>query len=93
MAAQAQRNEALIERPQMMFYIRHRADLPRGLALAVQSWTEQQEPADAALLIEAALASDRPADARPVLDWMRRTGYTDPVLASLARTLQTRLGR
>lgn len=93
MAAQAQRNEALIERPQMMFYIRHGADLPRGLALAVQSWSEQQEPADAALLIEAALASDRPAEARPVLDWMRRTGYTDPTLAALARTLQTRLGR
>lgn len=93
MASQAQRNEALIERPQMMFYIRHRADLPRGLELARQSWAEQQEPADAALLIEAALATDRPEDGRPVLDWMQRTGYTDPTLAALARTLQTRLGR
>lgn len=93
MASQAQRNEALIERPQMMYYIRHRADLPLGLSLARQSWAEQQEPADAALLIEAALATDRPADARPVLDWMQRTGYTDPTLATLARRLQTRLGR
>jgi hypothetical protein len=93
MDAQAQRNEALIERPQMMYYIRHKADLPRGLALARDSWAEQQEPADAALLIEAALATNRPEDARPVLTWMQRTGYTDPTLAALARTLQTRLGR
>lgn len=93
MEAQAQRNEALIERPQMMYYVRHRADPARGLALARDSWAEQQEPADAALLIEAALANDRPDDARPVLEWMRRTGYTDPALAALARTLQTRLGR
>lgn len=93
MDAQARRNEALIERPQMMYYIRHKADPPRGLALARDSWTEQQEPADAALLIEAALATNRPEDARPVLNWMQRTGYTDPTLAALARTLQTRLGR
>ncbi len=93
MDAQALRNEALIERPQMMYYVRHRADLPRGLALARQSWAEQQEPADAALLIEAALANDKPDDAKPVLAWMERTGYTDPTLAALARTLQTRLGR
>ncbi len=93
MDAQAQRNEALIERPQMMYYIRHKADLPRGLQLARDSWAEQQEPADAALLIEAALATNRPEDARAVLTWMQRTGYTDPTLAALARTLQTRLGR
>lgn len=93
MDAQTRRNEALIERPQMMFYVRHRADLQRGLALARQSWAEQQEPTDAALLIEAALATDRPEDARPVLAWMHRTGYTDPTLAALATTLQTRLGR
>ena len=93
MDAQTRRNEALIERPQMMFDVRHRADLQRGLALARQSWAEQQEPTDAALLIEAALATDRPEDARPVLAWMQRTGYTDPTLAALATTLQTRLGR
>ena len=95
--SQALREEALIERPQMVYLIRHQrgnaADLQRGLALAVENWRTQQEPPDAALLVEAALALDQPAQAAPVLDWMQTSGYTDPTLAPLAQALRTRLGR
>ena len=96
-ASQALRDEALIERPQMVYLIRHRQndpqDLARGLALAVENWRTQQEPPDAALLAEAALALNQAQAAAPVLDWMQATGYTDPTLAPLAQTLRTRLGR
>ena len=95
--SQALRDEALIERPQMVYLIRHRRgdaqDLARGLSLATENWRTQQEPPDAALLVEAALASNQPAAAAPVLDWLQATGYTDPTLAPLAQTLRTRLGR
>jgi len=95
--SQALRDEALIERPQMVYLIRHRRgdaqDLARGLSLAAENWRTQQEPPDAALLVEAALASNQPAAAAPVLDWLQATGYTDPTLAPLAQTLRTRLGR
>lgn len=91
MKVQAERGEALIERPQMIYYIRVGRDLERGLALATQNWREQNEPADAVLLLEAALQLKQPRAGGPVLRWMSQTGYTDPVLAPLARQLQDQL--
>jgi tetratricopeptide (TPR) repeat protein len=91
MQVQAERGEALIERPQMTYYIRAGRDLERGLALASQNWREQNEPADAVLLMEAALRLNRPSAGEPVLRWMAQTGYTDPVLEPLARQLQQQL--
>ncbi len=91
MAVQAERGEAMIERPQMVYYIRTGRDVPRGLALASQNWREQNEPADAVLLLEAALQLNQPTAGEPVLRWMSATGYTDPVLAPLAAKLQAQL--
>ncbi|MCO4094423.1 MAG: hypothetical protein HEQ37_11820 [Acidovorax sp.] len=81
----------MIERPQMVYYIRTGRDVPRGLALASQNWREQNEPADAVLLLEAALQLNQPTAGEPVLRWMSATGYTDPVLAPLAAKLQAQL--
>ncbi len=91
--AQDTRGEALIERPQMQYWIRTGRDVARGLELAARNWAEQQEPADAVLLAEAALARNEPARAAPVLDWLAATGYTDPALDPLAQQLRQRLGR
>lgn len=91
--AQDARGEALIERPQMQYWIRSGRDVGRGLDLAARNWAEQQEPADAVLLAEAALARNEPARAAPVLDWLAVTGYTDPALDPLAQQLRQRLGR
>ncbi len=91
--AQEARGEALIERPQMQYWIRTGRDVARGLALAARNWAEQQEPADAVLLAEAALALNEPARAAPLLDWLATTGYTDPALDPLAQQLRQRLGR
>ena len=91
--AQDARGETLIERPQMQYWIRTGRDVARGLDLAARNWAEQQEPADAVLLAEAALARNEPQRAAPVLDWLASTGYTDPALDPLAQQLRQRLGR
>lgn len=92
-ASQTERGEALIERPRMIYLIRHGHDVGAGLALAVENWKTQNEPPDAVLLAEAALKHQQPKAAEPVLDWMARTGYTEPALAALAQQLKAALGR
>jgi hypothetical protein len=92
-ASQSERGEALIERPRMIYLIRHGHDVAAGLALAVANWTTQNEPPDAVLLAEAAIKRGQPKAAEPVLDWMARTGYTEPALAALAQQLKAALGR
>lgn len=87
--SQALRREELIERPQMVYLIQYGQDIKAGLALAAANWRDQQEPADAVLLLEAALLGNQPKAGAPVLDWMRKTGYTEPTLAALAQRVQT----
>ncbi len=86
--SQALRKEALIERPQMVYLISYGQDPQAGLAMAIANWRDQQEPADAVLLLQAALLTQQPKAGASVLDWMRKTGYTDPVLANLAQRIQ-----
>ena len=53
----------------------HLLDRPgEALELARRNWATQREPADARILLEAALAASQPAAAQPVLDWLDRTG-------------------
>ena len=59
----------------------------------MENWRTQNEPPDAVLLAEAALKHRQPKAAEPVLDWMARTGYTEPALAALAQQLKAALGR
>lgn len=91
MAAQRLRAEGLIERPTLIYLIRLGKDLTAGLDLAARNWSEQKEPPDALLLVEAALQLQTPQAAQPVLDWMARTGYTDPVLAKAVAQIKDRL--
>jgi hypothetical protein len=59
-------------------------DDPVGaLDLAVRNWSLQREPADARLLVAAALAAGEPAAARPALEWVAKTGLQDHQLAGL----------
>ena len=90
---QALRGENLIERPTMVYLITYGRDVQQGLQLAADNWSTQNEPADAVLLVQAALKANQPKLAEPVLGWMAATGYTDPVLKALADELQTRLGK
>lgn len=63
-------------------------DTARALALAQQNWAEQREPADARILLEAALASRNAGAARPVLDWMAASRIESVALQGLAARLR-----
>ncbi len=59
----------------------------RALDLAAKNWAEQREPADARILLEAAVAARAPAAAAPVLKWMADSGVESVVLKKLAAQL------
>ena len=63
----------------------------RALVLGQQNWAEQREPADARILLEAALAAKDPVAARPVLDWMAASGIESVALRTLAAQLSKAL--
>lgn len=52
----------------------------KALERARSNWALQHEIEDAQLLIDAAVAAGRPAEARPVLEWMKREGVVVPAL-------------
>ena len=61
-----------------------RQDAARALPLARDNWAEQREPADARVLLEAALAArDKPA-AAPVLKWLSDNRFESVQLRALA---------
>ena len=62
-------------------------DAGKALALARENWEVQRGPADARVLLEAALATRDPGAARPVLDWLATTGVEAVTLARLAERL------
>lgn len=63
-------------------------DVPRALALAQANFAIQKEPADARILLEAAVAAKDPTAAVPVLDWMARWHVESVALQSLADQLK-----
>ena len=66
-------------------YVLDRPELALERALA--NWNVQREPIDARLVLEAALAAHRAADARPVLDWLESSGCEHVDLQRLERRL------
>lgn len=87
-AAQALRQETLIERPRLIYLIDYGKDPAAGLALSIDNWKLQKEPPDAVLFAQAALAVDQPRAAEPVLAWAKTTGYSEPALARLIQQIQ-----
>lgn len=66
-------------------------DPGRALRLAEENWTVQRAPKDARVLLEAALAADRPQAARPVLDFLGESHLQDPIVRALAERAGQRL--
>jgi hypothetical protein len=77
-------------REQARFALEVEQDAARALDLAQRNFSVQREPADARVLLEAALAADDVHATQPVLDWFRETGIDVPRLQSLAQ--QARAG-
>jgi hypothetical protein len=61
-----------------------RNDAARALPLARDNWAEQREPADARVLLEAALAARDKAAAAPVLKWLADNRLESVQLRALA---------
>lgn len=85
--SQALRQEALIERPKLIYQIAYGQDMAAGLALSVENWQLQKEPPDALLFAQAALALKQARVAEPVVNWAQTTGYTEPALRELMAQL------
>ena len=86
--SQALRQEALIERPKLIYQIAYGRDVKAGLALSIDNWRLQKEPPDALLFVQAALALGQARAAEPVVDWAEKTGYTDSRLRLLLAQLK-----
>ncbi len=89
--SQALRQESMIERPQMIFFIDYAKNPANGLRLSIENWKIQQEPRDAVLFLKAALALNQPQAAEPVLAWIEKTNYSDPQIKALLVKLKTQL--
>ncbi|MBI3777134.1 MAG: hypothetical protein HY273_16580 [Gammaproteobacteria bacterium] len=82
------RGTALHVREEAILTLKLLGDAPRALTLAQQNWQAQREPADARILLEAALAAHQPQGAAEALRWMEQTQIEDPVLHALAVRLK-----
>lgn len=71
------------EEARFALYLQHQPQ--RALELARANWDVQREPADARILLEAALAAGRPDVADPVRTWLHDNGVEDVRLVALAR--------
>ena len=87
-AAARQRGDTSHQKEESRFALGVLGDVPRALLLAQQNFAVQKEPADARILLEAALAARQPAAAQPALDWMAASGIESVVLQPLATQLK-----
>ena len=86
--AARRRGDTSHRKEESRFVLALQGDVPRALALAQQNWAEQREPADARILLEAALAARDARAAQPVLEWMAASRIESVALQSLADKLK-----
>jgi hypothetical protein len=82
------RGDKLHQKEESRFALQLLGDSRRALVLASENYRLQREPADARVLLEAALAARDPAAARPVLDWMAASHIESVALQRLADALK-----
>ena len=85
-AAQA-RGDVLHRREQARFELALENNPAVALALAQANWTIQREPADARILLEAAIAAGSARAARAVVDSLKQHGTQDVRLQTLVRSV------
>ena len=85
--AARRRGDTSHRKEESRFVLALQGDVPRALSLAQQNWAEQKEPADARILLEAALAARDAKAAQPVLEWMAASRIESVALQSLADKL------
>ncbi len=86
-AAARARGDTTHEKEEARFVMALQADAGRALALAQSNFAVQREPADARILMEAALAARQPAAAAPAREWLQTHRVESAVLQSLVAKL------
>ena len=87
--AAARRGDTVHQREQARFELHLQNDPRAALRTASENWEVQKEPADARILLEAAIASKERKKAEPVLTWLKQTGIEDESLQNLANALES----
>jgi Tfp pilus assembly protein PilF len=86
--AARRRGDPVHQREEARFALEVAREPARALRLAAENWKIQREPADARVLLEAAVAAGEPDAAAPALAWLAETGCEWPRLRSLAATVR-----
>lgn len=86
-AASHLRGEVVHRREESRFALVLLRDPKAALELALANFKVQREPADARVLLEAAVAANDPTAAAPAIDWLRANQTEDAVLAPLLARL------
>ncbi|HTQ00257.1 MAG TPA: hypothetical protein VMN56_13090 [Casimicrobiaceae bacterium] len=87
-AAYAQRGGELFGREEARFLLALAKDPEAALAAALRNWENQREPADARIVLEAALAARQPEAAAAVVDFVARSKLEDPRIDALVRAVK-----
>ena len=87
-AAARARGDSTHEKEEARFVMALQGDAGRALSLAQSNFAVQREPADARILMEAALAARQPAAAGPALEWRQ----THRVESAMLQVLAAKLG-
>jgi hypothetical protein len=85
--AARRRGERVHLREEARFELELRQQPEPALQLASENWLVQKEPADARVLLQAAIALKSKAAAQPVLDWLAANKLEDVVLRQLVEQL------
>lgn len=81
------RGDVLHRREEARFHLTLLNKPQTALRLAADNWNVQREPADARVLLEAAVAARSLASAQPALEWLAETRLEDVQLTQLAHNL------
>jgi hypothetical protein len=86
--ASRRRGDGVHRREEARYALTVERDAALALTLATANFQVQREPADARVLLEAALAAKDVAAAKPALDWLARTRFADPRFLALKSSLE-----
>ena len=86
--AARRRGDSTHQKEESRFVLALQGDTARALVLAQQNWAVQREPADARVLLEAALAARDAGAAAPVLAWMASSRIESAALQTLVARLK-----
>jgi cytochrome c-type biogenesis protein CcmH/NrfG len=87
-ASMDQRGDHVFMREEASYLLHVERDPKMALDLATQNWRVQRAPKDVRVYLEAALAANDPASAKPALDFIASTHLSDVSIDPLVRQLQ-----